>query len=150
MQYLVEMIAMFSNSSELGKRVKKMLESPPSEAFEAKTRTLRRVQRKLTDEQLRKLFVGYEQGRPIDELAAHFGIHRSTVLDHLNRSTAKRRYPALDERRIKLAIERYGAGLSLREVGITLDVHASTVRQALIKSGVSLRDPHGRTPEHRP
>jgi len=139
---LVEVIARLSNSSDLGKRVQKVLEIPASVAFRTKTRTPRRAQRRLTDQQLKELLTGYEQGRPIDELAAQFGIHRSTVLDHLNRSHAPRRYPALDEDRIKLAIERYQDGLSLRDVGITLGVHASTIRQALLQNRIPIRDQH--------
>jgi len=66
---------MFSNSSDLGKRVKKALDTPPSEASKAKTRTARRAQRRLTGVQLEDLLDGYEQGQPIDELATRVHGH---------------------------------------------------------------------------
>jgi hypothetical protein len=77
-------------------------------------------------------------------LADQFHIHRSTVLDHLNRSTARRRYPALDHKGIQTAKQLYTTGLSLRDVGLTLEVHTRTVRTALIKAGVALRNQQGR------
>jgi len=92
------------------------------------------------------LVVSYGMGTPINELAKDFEIHRSTVLDHLNRSPARRRYPALDSHGVEVAERLYRAGLSLREVGAALSVHASSVRQALIRAGVPTRDAHGREP----
>jgi DNA-binding CsgD family transcriptional regulator len=93
------------------------------------------------------LLESYERGTPVNMLADRFHIHRSTVLDHLNRSTVRRRYPALDDRGIRTAKQLYGGGLSLRDVGLTLEVHASTVRTALLNAGVPLRDHQGRKRE---
>jgi hypothetical protein len=73
-----------------------------------------------------------------------FSIHRSTVPDHLNRSTARRRDPALDDREVNIAEQLYGSGLSLCDVGTALEVHASTVRSALLNAGVQTRDRHQR------
>lgn len=90
-----------------------------------------------------ELVRAYEHGMTVNELAERFRVHRSTVLDHLNRSTARRRNPALDGRRVELARKLYESGLSLRDLGLTLNVHASTVRLALVKSGVPMRSRHG-------
>jgi DNA-binding CsgD family transcriptional regulator len=80
----------------------------------------------------------------INELAERFGIHRSTVLDHLNRSEPRRRrYPAFDEHGVELAVKLYGTGLSLRDVGHSLGVNPSTVRLSLLRSGVRLRERNG-------
>jgi hypothetical protein len=76
-------------------------------------------------------------------LAALFRIHRSTVLDHLNRSGMARRYPALDAYQVEEAARLYEAGQSLRAIGIHFGRHASTVRLALIKTGVRTRDRNG-------
>jgi transposase len=91
-----------------------------------------------------ELTTAYESGVAINDLAERFGIHRSTVLEHLNRSEPrKRRYPALDEHGVEVATRHYGTGLSLRDVGIPLGVHASTVRLSLRRSGVPLRERNG-------
>jgi len=76
----------------------------------------------------------------VDELARQFAVHRSTVLDHLNRSNARRRYPALDEGGVKEAVQLYRSGVSLRGIGTRLGVHASTVRLTLLRVGVRTRD----------
>jgi lambda repressor-like predicted transcriptional regulator len=89
------------------------------------------------------LIAAYEDGAAVNDLARRFGVHRSTVLDHLNRSQARRRYPALDEHGQDVAAQLYRSGLSLRDVGITLGVHASTIRMALMKAGVVRRDCRG-------
>jgi len=96
-------------------------------------------------EELEALLGGYERGAPINELADQFAIHRSTVLDHLNRSFARRRYPVLDDKGVEVAKRLYGSGLSLRDVGTALEVHASTVRSALLNAGVQMRDRHRRS-----
>jgi IS30 family transposase len=85
-----------------------------------------------------------ESGAAINDLAEQFEIHRSTVLEHLNRSEPRRRrYPALDESEVEVAVQLYATGLSLRNVGIALGVHASTVRLSLRRAGVPLRQRNG-------
>jgi len=65
----------------------------------------------------------------------------------MNRSTAHRRDPALDDVGVQTAKQIYGTGLSLRDIGNVLEVHASTVRSALRNAGVPLRDQQGRCKE---
>ena len=89
------------------------------------------------------LLGSYERGTPVNMLADEFRIHRSTVPDHVNRSTARRRYPALDDGGVQTAEQLYRTGLSLRDVGLVLKVHASTVRSVLLRAGVLLREQHG-------
>jgi DNA-directed RNA polymerase specialized sigma24 family protein len=104
----------------------------------------RRRQRRLPPAQVAELTTAYESGAAINDLAKRFGIHRSTVLEHLNRSeTRGQRYPALDEHEVDVAMQLYGTGLSLRNVGIALGVHASTVRLSLRRAGVTLRQRNG-------
>ena len=102
-------------------------------------------QRRLAAEELDALLGSYERGTPVNTLADEFRIHRSKVLDHVNRSPARRRYPALDDKGVQTAKQLYHAGLSLRDVGLTLEVHASTVRAKLLSVGVPMRDQQGRS-----
>ncbi len=106
--------------------------------------TLRRRQRRLLPAQVAELTTAYESGAAINDLAERFGIRRSTVLEHLNRSEPRRRrYPALEEHEVEVATQLYSSGLSLRNVGIALGVHASTVRLSLRRAGVPLRQRNG-------
>ena len=100
----------------------------------------RRRQRRLEPERVKDLIAAYSGGVAVDELARQFAVHRSTVLDHLNRSNARRRYPALDEGGVKEAVQLYRSGVSLRGIGTRLGVHASTVRLTLLRVGVRTRD----------
>jgi hypothetical protein len=52
----------------------------------------------------------------------------------------RRRYPALDDHSVEIAKQLYGSGLILRDVGPTLGVHARTIRLALLRADVHMRD----------
>jgi DNA-binding CsgD family transcriptional regulator len=93
----------------------------------------RRRQRCLSDDQVRSLVEAYKAGIAINELAAEFHVHRSTVLDHLNRAGTKRRHPAVDSHQVEEAAQLRGAGKSFRDIGRHFGVHASTVRQHLVR-----------------
>jgi transposase len=109
----------------------------------AAERPPRRRQRRLSVAQVAKLKAAYRSGAAVNDLAARFKIHRSTVLEHLNRSDTPRRYPALDAFQVEEAAQLYEGGQSLRAIGIHFGRHAATVRLALIKVGVRLRDRNG-------
>jgi hypothetical protein len=111
---------------------------PPAEV--AVERPPRRRQRRLSVVQVAELTAAYRSGVAINDLAERFKIHRSTVLEHLNRSDNPRRYPALDAFQVEEAARLYEGGQSLRAIGIHFGRHAATVRLALIKVGVRLRD----------
>ncbi len=135
----MEVSGRYSNHADQETRIREVLQFELYGSPKHKTQTPRQVQRRLSANELETLLRSYESGTPVNVLADEFHIHRSTVLDHLSRSTARRRYPALDERGTQLAIQLYNSGLSLREVGISLNVHASTVRETLKKSGIARR-----------
>jgi DNA-binding CsgD family transcriptional regulator len=103
----------------------------------------RRRQHRLSPKQVLDLITAYGSGVAVNELAERFSIHRSTVLDHLNRVGIPRRYSALSLDQIGEATQLYRAGQSLRELGLHYRVHASTVRTALLRLGIKLRDQHG-------
>jgi transposase-like protein len=132
----------YSNHADQGKRIYEVLQLELSRPQKPKTQTPRRVQRRLSADELEGLLRSYDRGTPVNKLADEFKIHRSTVLDHLNRSTTRRRYPALDDKGLETAKQLYASGLSLRDVGLTLEVHASTVRFALMSAGTQMRDRH--------
>lgn len=105
--------------------------------------TLKRVCRRLDPAKVAELTAAYGTGVGINDLAAGFKIHRSTVLEHFNRSETPRRYPALDSAQVEEATQLYRRGQSLRAIGVHFGRHASTVRMALTKAGVRLRDRNG-------
>jgi IS30 family transposase len=98
----------------------------------------RRRQRRLSVEQVRNLVHAYQTGVAVNRLAADFGVHRSTVLDHVHRAGTRRRYPALDGHQVEEAAHLRRLGKSFRDIGNHLGVHASTVRQYLRRAGFTL------------
>ena len=132
----------YLNHADQGERLRDLLKIVPPAAQNVNLRT-KRTFRRLEPDRVAELLVAYEGGVSINDLAEQFGLHRSTVLDHLNRSPARRRYPALDKHGVAVTIELYHNGLSLRDVGLTLGVHASTVRLALSKAGTAIRTRNG-------
>jgi hypothetical protein len=127
-------------------RLKGRLPAPDQEervsALPTKSRPRRR-QRRLSSAQVSELTAAAKDGVPLSELAHRYDIDRSTVVDHLNRPVTPRRYPALGEAQVEEAVGLYEAGMSFREVGRTLGVHASTARQYLIRAGVGPERPRG-------
>jgi hypothetical protein len=92
----------YSNHADQEKRIREVLQCDVFGVPKTKTRTLRRPQRRLSTDELDALFESYERGASVNVLAEEFSIHRSTVLDHLNSSTARRRYPGLDDREVNM------------------------------------------------
>ena len=81
----------------------------------------------------------FQAGEFVDVLAARYGIHRWTVLNHLKQHNVKRRRSRLSAVDIDKVVRLYGEGWTLEALAQELRVGASTVRRALVRSGVELR-----------
>jgi DNA-binding CsgD family transcriptional regulator len=86
-----------------------------------------------------QLVKGHLSGATVDALAETFGLHRSTVLHHLQRQGIFRRRPSSED--IQTAARLYADGLSLAAIGSRLGFHASTIHNLLRQQGVVLRRP---------
>jgi hypothetical protein len=140
----VEVIGSYSKLSEQGKRLRNLREMRPGPAPEPVLRNPKQAQKRLRPDEIEMLIAAYRAGIPIRELAAHHGVHRATVMQIVERAGEPRRYPALGPGDIQRAAEMYACGMSLAAVGTALAVNANTVRLALLKAGVRMRDAHGR------
>ncbi|HXW34831.1 MAG TPA: hypothetical protein VEJ87_09660 [Acidimicrobiales bacterium] len=101
-------------------------------------------QRRLRPDDIEHLRVDYLAGAKVADLAEHFGITRQTVLNHVRRLGLPHRHPKLTRREIAKAAHLYESGKSLAAVGAALEVDQGTIRRAIVRSGVSIRDSHGR------
>ena len=79
-------------------------------------------------------------------LCKQCGITRQTVINLMGREVVPRRYPKLAKEAIDKAASLYHSGLSLNDIGKTLSVDPGTVRRALIKHGIQMRDPQDVVP----
>lgn len=98
----------------------------------------------LTDGQVARLVDGYRAGAAMKDLAIEFGVHRTTITQHLRRNGVSLRRRGLDHHQIDQAVRLYRQGWSLARVGTGFGVDAHTVRSALRERGVPTRGPHGR------
>ena len=86
------------------------------------------VQRRLTDAEIDDLVAQYEAGSTIKTLAHQFGVHRTTVMTHLDRHGIPRRAPRkLTDQMVIAAAQRYASGETLAEIAEHLGVVSSTL-----------------------
>lgn len=102
------------------------------------------VQRRLIDTEIDDLVARYQNGSTIDVLAREFDLHRTTVMDHLDRRGVLRRTPRkLTDEMVNLATRRYMRGDTIDNIAGHLHVSATTLARELRLAGTSIR-PRGR------
>jgi hypothetical protein len=101
----------------------------------------RQVQRRLSPEEVEELVAAYVAGATALALAAKHSIHRTTVLALLERHQVSRRGRVLTPEHIEQAVSSYASGRSCASIGNEFQVNPETVRQALLKAGVTIRRP---------
>ena len=106
----------------------------------------RQIQHRLRSEETERLIADYQIGARVNELATRYQVNRATVIQHINRAGVRRHYPALVPHEIEEAARLYREGQSLAMVARQLGAHATTVRTALLRAGLRMRDSHGREP----
>jgi transposase-like protein len=74
-------------------------------------------------------------------LAEEFGVAKSTVLRLLREQRVVVRRQPLTPEQMSEAARLYESGLSLSQVATRLSVNQETMRVAILKAGVALREP---------
>jgi AraC-like DNA-binding protein len=118
-------------------------ETGPRTVRKRRARPRRQVHTSLDAADIDRLIQMYLSGTPINDLADQFAIHRTTVMQHIRRSGVPRRQHVLADQ-VDEARQLYERGWSLAQIGQHFDFHASTVRLALLKANVRIRDSQGR------
>jgi transposase-like protein len=134
----VEVLGRYSNLSDQGERLAKVLKTRLLDHRRPETRTPRRAKR-LSPPEVDQLVADYVEGQSVYQLADVYGIHRNTISRILERHGIDRRYRILQGDILDEAINQYQQGSSLRTVGQRLGVSLDTIRHALIHAGVELR-----------
>jgi len=93
------------------------------------TRTARHLPAKDSAEICKK----YKNGSTTNQLATEFNVHRTTIMNHLERNGIKRRVskPKMNKKMIAEAAQLRKNGKSYTELGRHFGVHRETVRRAL-------------------
>lgn len=97
----VEVIAMFSNRPDRGQRLDRLLQVAQNGRRMPKPRTVRKVFRRLTANEVTQLVEVYVGGTSQREVARHFRIHPQTVAATLDRAGVIRRNPGLHGDRLE-------------------------------------------------
>ena len=102
-----------------------------------------RDQRRLDPDQILNLVAEYVQGQSVAQPSCSWKIHRTTVMDHLERNDIPRRPTKrkMTDTQVEQAAERYQAGESLAKLGTRYDVDPQTVSRELKKINVQIRPP---------
>jgi transposase-like protein len=101
----------------------------------------RQSQRRLTPEQVQQLVDEYEAGTGVQDLAARWAIHRTTVAAQLRQAGVRLRRQGLSEETLDQAIHLYNEGWSCQRLAERYDCNNTTVWKALQQVGVRLRAP---------
>ncbi|MEX5718205.1 hypothetical protein [Geodermatophilus maliterrae] len=83
----------------------------------------------------------YEAGDAMTVLATRWGLHRTTVAEHLRRAGVALRRQGVSAEQLDVAIRLYGKGWSLQRLAERYDCDDETVRQSLKRAGVTMRTP---------
>ena len=103
------------------------------------------VQRRLSRGVVDELAHLYVEGASIDALARRYGIHRTTIIAHLDRQGVPRRRVArkMTDTLVALASERYAEGPSLAAVASELGIHPRTLAREFRRAGTPIRARRG-------
>mgnify|MGYP000885622684 FL=1 len=104
----------------------------------------RRVQRRLTPDEVDDILEAYVNGEPIRDIAFRHGVHRTTVLGHVTRRGLPRRSDqAWTDQELQTAARLYASGKSLATVGQHFGIDAATVANRFRRAGVPIRARRG-------
>ena len=98
-------------------------------------------QRRLLPEEQAELVRAYVAGALVQELAARYGVHRTTVTANLQQSGVELRRRGMSPKQLQEAVRLYAEGWSCQRLGDRYRCDDETVRQRLKRAGVKLREP---------
>jgi DNA-directed RNA polymerase specialized sigma24 family protein len=87
----------------------------------------------------------YLAGKTVRDLAAQFGIHRSTVGKYLHAQGVDTTPPALHPDDVPKALELYRAGWTFKQIADKFGVSQTAVRDRLHQAGVPRAERYGRS-----
>jgi transposase len=104
----------------------------------------RQAQRHLKPDDIEDLLAAYRAGDLVRDIAARFGVSRTTVIGHVTRGGLQRRRDgAWTPSELAEAARMYAEGRSLAEVGEHFGVDKGTVANRFLKAGLPVRRRRG-------
>lgn len=99
------------------------------------------VQRRLSEYDVDEFISAYLDGSSIDSLAAQRGVHRTTIIDHLDRRGIERRRVVrkMTDQSVRQAGNLYATGQSLKVVAYHFGIDAKTLAREVTRAGITTR-----------
>ncbi|WP_431779122.1 helix-turn-helix domain-containing protein [Microbacterium aurantiacum] len=102
---------------------------------------MKRGWNRLNAEQQAAAVTRYSNGETSTALAEEYGVTKSTISRILREARVVVRRQPMTPEQVSEAAQLYEAGLSLSQVPKRLEVNQETMRTAILKAGVVLREP---------
>lgn len=117
----------------------------PRPSVEASVRPSRPRARRLTSDEIAELLDGCCNGEKVLDLAARYGVGKSTLLRHVADSGVPKRTEtrSWSSEDLQAAVAMYREGASLTAVGDHFSIGSTTVWNRFRAAGVELRPPRG-------
>ena len=104
--------------------------------------SLKQAQRRLKPSEIQQLVADYRIGEDIKVLAKWYGVHRTTIANHLHENAVELRRQGITDVALPEVIHLYVAeGWSCQKLALRFNCDDESVRQALKRAGIKLRKP---------
>ena len=131
----MELMGRYSNP-DIVSRLRRVLSGQGRDRPSARTvRSLRQKQTRLSGDQVGEVVERYQAGETANALAQVFGVHRTTIVRHVEATGALTRYRILSERDVAEGRRLYAQGWSLARPGEHFGVATRTVLNAFQRAG---------------
>jgi transposase-like protein len=138
----VEVMGAYSNRSVVS-RLRAILAGQKDDRPSSRPHQSRQFQRRLSANEVAELVAAHDEGATQKDLAARFGIYRTTVAAHLDRAGITDRRGAMTPEQVGEAIDLYNEGWSLARIAKHFGVYPTSIYYWLRKDGVTLRPRRG-------
>lgn len=141
---VVEVLALLAKQ-DLRSALEHMVGRPDDDQHVPVKQRPRQKQRRLAHDQIADLLVKYTDGTSVVALAEEYGIHRTTVMEILEREGIPRRpcTRRMTDDDVARAAVQYAAGQSLAVVGEAFGVSPKTVAREFARAGIATRPQPG-------
>ena len=133
----------YSKMNSQAVKLRELLVPGPDQGI-SRPRKIKQAQTHLSPDRLEAFTEAYQASTAIPDLIEEFKISRSAVYGIVKRLGLPGRRSTLRPEDVAEAARMYESGESLLNVGEHFGVSASTVRTALLRVGVAMRDCQGR------
>ena len=133
----------YSNREQMASHLEELARMVPAPDRVVR-RPAKKFQHRLRPDEAEQLVDDYREGALVKDLVARYRVNQTTVTHHVRRAGVRLRYPNSLRNKISEAADLYRSALSLAAVSIQFGVDPDTIRRALLRAEVRMRDNQGR------